>query len=84
MGGHKIVDKKRQPDLVPGAEYLIFVDYSPDLEMMLYSDYDVFRVDGPRVTANPDASRTRYGKSIVGRPSNEVINLLKTADAETR
>lgn len=80
----EIVDNKRNLSLVPGAENLIFVSYSPDAGMMTYSDFDVFRVDGPRVVANPYASGTQYGKTIVGRRSDEVVYLLKTAGLQTR
>ena len=80
--GKKRVAKRRTADLVPGASYLVFVTYSPEFELMMFLDEDVFRVDGARVTSNIYASQTEYGKRLLGLVPDEAMDLIRQAAIE--
>lgn len=77
--GKKRVAKRRTADLVPGASYLVFLTHSPEFELMMFVDEDVFRLDGARVTSNIYASQTEYGKRFVGLVPDEAMALIRQA-----
>jgi hypothetical protein len=80
-GGRRVVGRKRSPDLVSGGTYLVFLRYSVELEMPVFQDEDVFRLDGTQASASLPASQTEYGKSIIGRSPGEVLEMLRAATA---
>jgi hypothetical protein len=81
--GREIEAKKRVTDLVPGASYLLFLQYNSTFDQMMLGEGDIFRLDGPAVSSNAYASSTAYGKELVGRSPNEVMELVRQVTATT-
>ena len=77
--GRTVVTDHPNAELVPGASYLVFLRQSPDFGLLMFLDYDVFRLDGAQVTANAFAAGTEYGKGLVGRTPDEAMELVRRA-----
>ena len=80
-GGRTVVVDAPLPELMAGATYLALAWYSGDLNRLIVHDHDVFRLDGPGVSAGACAGRTEYGRALVGRSAEHVTALVKAAVA---
>ena len=80
-GGRTVVVDAPLPELAAGGTYLVLLWYSGDLDRVMVDDHDVFRLDGPRVSAGACAGKTEYGKAIIGRSAEEAVAMVRAAVA---
>jgi hypothetical protein len=79
FGEYRVVDSGKTPPLIPGADYLLFLGYSPDFGVMMGNAFDVFRLDRPRVEAIGVSARTRYKREVVELEAEDALNAVRVA-----
>lgn len=77
--GNRYVTETDVPRLVSGAEYLLFLKFSANVDGMLISPWDIYRVDTSTVEANAAGASIEFGKQLVGRPPAEALGLVRDA-----
>jgi hypothetical protein len=68
-------------ELSPGATYILFLQFNEALGTFTTTPFDVFGVDGPRVSTTRVGQHTMYGKEIGDKP---ISNALATVRAAAR
>ena len=66
-------------ELAPGGDYVLLLTFSKGLCIFTLTPFDVFRVDGPRVTTTEYGLTTKYGKEINGKPTAAALAVLRAA-----
>jgi hypothetical protein len=66
-------------ELSPGATYILFLQFNEALGIFTTTPFDVFRVDGPRVSTTRVGLSTLYGKEIGDKPTPTALARVRAA-----
>ena len=82
--GRTVNERTHAPDLGPGRQHLIFLQFSKSIDAMLFDVFGVFDVSGAAVDGNQRLRATRHGKELIGLPSDQALDHVRALLAEPR
>jgi len=80
FGGNLDGDWRRRT-LVVDATYVVFISQHPGLEQLQYDPHDLFRLDGPPISARYEAA---YSRRLLGMSPSDALAFIRDAVANSQ
>jgi hypothetical protein len=77
MNGVTIDEETHVPELMEGRQYLLLLNFSENVNEMVFSAFDVFDINQGKVIANDLLREKRFGKELEGLSTPQALQNIR-------